>query len=351
LWLLKLVFPSDKRPTWIEFGYHPGHLWVLAITVRTTDGKYYALDKDGRRDLGEPEQKVVLEPRLYEDVFLSSLSRRFTADTKVQVGGVEIGVVAECCEPEGVRIKTLGFELDWPLWTHYHGNTLSVTIRVPPGHLLRDATPTPHDRGLEELRDRLRSELIDAVVDLLASLMPMIVPDVILDPYTGKWYEVPEEDKEKIRHDLEELYTSTLRDAINAINVTANTALGDAFAALTLVAVYDQLASRIAEKLGVHVYRAVPAYVTVLTAWLADLRALSEYLQDEISQRLQKRLQKRTQVRVISPYAVSTFTQFITYQPTLGLEVYGPPLEARAVNAVSFTLAYLSSICTGAKLP
>jgi len=104
-------------------------------------------------------------------------------------------------------------ELDWPLWTHYHGNALSVTIRVPPGHPLRDATPTPDDRYLEELRDRLRSELIGAAVDMLASLMPVTAPDVILDPYTGEWYEVPEDSKKAIQRYLGEFYTSTLRES------------------------------------------------------------------------------------------------------------------------------------------
>jgi len=116
--------------------------------------------------------------------------------------------------------------------------------------------------------------------------------------------------------------------------VTANAAKGDAFTALTLVAMYDQLASRIAEKLGVHVYRAVPAYVTVLTAWLADLRALSEYLRGMTDGKVNSVLP--------SSYWISTFTRFLTYQPTLGLEVYGPPLEARITHLLlTLLLPYL----------
>ncbi|WP_148679649.1 hypothetical protein [Methanopyrus kandleri] len=295
LWLLKLVFPPDKRPTWIEFGYHPGHLWVLAITVRTTDGKYYALDKDGRRDLGEPEQKVVLEPNGGE---------LLTADTSGSLFGTSVKVTAEWCWPKNAQVEALNLKFEWPLTTTALGSALSVTVRVPSGHLLRDAIPTPDDWYLKWLRDQLRDEIIRSADNELRSLS------------------LSEEEKEIARRCIE--YSA---------NLTANTARGDAFAALTLVALYDRLASRIAEKLGVHVYRAVPAYVTVLTAWRADLWAILEHVNERIS----KHSKVLTSLALPKGYDTLrhiAFTQFLIYQPTLGLEVYGPSLEARAVNAV-----------------
>jgi len=255
LWLLKLVLPPGRTPTALEIGYHPGHLWVLSITVRAADGTYYTLESDGNaRPLPKYTQRA--QPTVPPAAATDALTDECT------VQGYHVRTLWTPIS-FSIEVKTPTLDIEWPLPAL---GAMSVTVEVPAGTMTTDDQP-----NITAFRDARGFDTLG----------------------------------------LEDIYAS-----------------GDAFAGAALLYLYDKLATHIAHDLGLTVYRAEPAYVTVLTEWNADMTEPAKTLE-------------KLGLEAQPPYPDSTFTEYLVYQPTLGLEFYGPPLEARAATA------YLSALLPG----